>query len=148
MALQEALPNANTLLHGDFHTGNVFLQQGKPLIIDIDRLATGRPIVEFSDLYYFYVILGEDDPNAVERFMGFSYDTTRRFMRLFLKYYLGTEDEDRLHEVAEKASLIGCSRLIRMIRKQRKPSERDHRLVGHCVERIAELTGRLDTLAF
>ena len=148
MALLETLPDTGTLLHGDFHTGNVFLQRGEPLLIDMDRLAVGHPIVELSDLYYFYVILGEDDPTVVERFMGFSYDTASRFMKLFLKYYLGTEDEERLKEVEEKASIIGYSRLIRKIRKQRKPSEADHMLVRRCVERIAELAEKLDNLAF
>ena len=61
MSLLTALDDTDTLLHGDFHTGNVFLQQGEPLLIDMDRLATGHPIIEISDLYYFYVILGEDD---------------------------------------------------------------------------------------
>ena len=148
MALLNALPETNTLLHGDFHTGNVFLQYGEPLLIDMDRLATGHPILELSDLYYFYVLLGTDDPCVIERFMGFSYDTAQAFFRFFLKHYLGTDDEKRLDEVAEKASLIGYSRLIRKVRKQRKPSEADHLLVQLCVERIAGLTDRLDSLTF
>ena len=44
-----------------------------------------------------------------------------------------------------KASLIGLSRLIR---KQRKPSDKDHWLVLRCVERIDDLTDRLDSLIF
>ncbi len=80
--------------------------------------------------------------------MGFPYDTARAFFRLFLKHYLGTEDEARLNEVSEKASLIGLSRMIRKIRKQRKPSDADNLLVRRCVERIAELTERLDCLNF
>ena len=84
----------------------------------------------------------------ISLFMGFSYDTAHQFMQMFLKYYLGTEDEGRLNEVSEKASLIGYSRLIRKVRKQRKPSEADNHLVRHCVETIAELTERLDSLCF
>lgn len=148
MALFEALPAAHTLTHGDFHTGNVFLQQGEPLLIDMDRLATGHPIVEISDLYYFYVLLGEDDPAVIENFMGFSYETARRFFRLFLKHYLGTEDESRLDDVTEKASLIGYSRLIRKIQKQRKLYTHDKAQIKRYVEKIAELTKKLDTLAF
>ena len=94
------------------------------------------------------MLLGEDDPGVVERFMGFSYDTARTFFECFLKHYLGTEDEALLNEVSEKASLIGYSRLIRKIRKQRKPSEADHRLVRKCVERIAGLTEKFDSLCF
>ena len=147
-ALLEALPDTSTLLHGDFHTNNVFLQQGEPLLIDMDRLSTGHPIVELSDLYYFYVILGEEDPAVVEKFMGFSYDTAMRCMCLFLKYYLGTDDESRLGEVTEKASLIGYSRLIRKLRKKRKSVGSDDQLVQRCVEHIAELTDKLDSLTF
>lgn len=147
-AFLETLPVTNTLLHGDFHSGNVFLQRGEPLLIDMDRLSTGHPIIELSDLYYFYVLLGEDDPDVVERFMGFPYDTAKQFFRFFLKQYLGTGDKGRLEEVAEKASLIGYSRLIRKIRKQRKPSDADNRLVRHCVEKISGLVEKLDTLTF
>ena len=147
-ALLEALPDTDTLLHGDFHTGNVFLQRSEPLLIDMDRLSVGHPIIELSDLYYFYVILGEESPAVVEKFMGFSYETARRFMRLFLKKYLGTEDEEKLSEVERKASVIGYSRLIRKIRKKRKTVEADHLLIRQCVERIAELTDGIDSLAF
>ncbi len=148
MALLEALPIRAACCTGRFHIRtNVFLQRGEPLLIDMGRLSTGHPIVELSDLYYFYVILGEDDPSVVERFMGFSYNTARRFMHLFLKYYLGTEEEGRLNAVAEKASLIGYSRLIRKLCKQ-KPDETDRLLVRRCVERIAEQTEKLGTLTF
>ena len=148
MALLDALPETHTLLHGDFHTGNVFLQNGEPLLIDMDRLATGHPILELSDLCYFYVLLGEDDPSVIENFMGFSCETARRFFRFFLKYYLGTEDEGRLNEVEEKASLIGYSRLIRKLRKQRSLSDGDRAQIHRCVERIAALTDKLDSLEF
>lgn len=146
--LLDALPSADTLVHGDFHTGNVFLQSGEPLLIDMDRIARGHPIIELSDLYYFYVLLGEDDPAVVEKFMGFSYETAKRFFRAFLKCYLGTEDEARLDEVTEKASLLGYSRMIRKLRKKRSLTDSDERVVERCVRRVAELTEWLDTLDF
>ena len=148
MALLETLPKTGTLLHGDFHTNNVFLQRGEPLLIDMDRLSVGHPIAEISDLYYFYVILGEDDQSVVERFMGFSYDTAKRFMRLFLRYYLATEDEGKMNDVAQKASIIGYSRLIRKLCKKRELSENDRLTIQRSVERIREVTDRLDSLAF
>jgi uncharacterized protein (TIGR02172 family) len=148
MTLVNEISASQTLLHGDFHTGNVFLQKGEPLLIDMDRLSTGHPIAEISDLYYFYVILGENDPAVVGDFMGFPYETAKEFFRSFLVYYLETEDEDKLNEVSEKASLIGYSRLIRKVRKQRKPSEADNRLVRRCVEKISGLVEKLDTLTF
>lgn len=99
------------------------------------------------DLYYFYVVLGEDDPSVVEKFMGF-YKTACRFFELFLKRYLETEDGDRLREVTEKASLICYARMIRKLRKRGEPSEAERPIIDRCVKRIGELTAKLDTLAF
>ena len=48
-------------------------------------------------------MLGEDDPTVVENFMGFSYETANEFFDLFLRFYLNTEDENKLREVKEKA---------------------------------------------
>lgn len=146
--LVDAIPASTHLIHGDFHTNNVFLQKGEPLLIDMDRVAKGHPIAELSDLYYFYVALGEDDPKVVEDFMGFSYDTAKEFFHSFLVHYLRTQEEDRIREVTEKASLISYSRIIRMIRKKTSISDRDSERIEMYLERVRGLADRLDTLAF
>ncbi|MBP5292266.1 MAG: HD domain-containing protein [Lachnospiraceae bacterium] len=143
-----ALPDSKTLVHGDFHTGNVFLQNGEPLLIDLDRISTGHPVAEISDLYYYYVVLGEKDPSVVENFMGFSYQTAAQFFDYFLKYYLDTEDEDRLRDVTEKLSLICAIRMVNKIHKKDKLSEKDKELIGCYMQKVAELADRLDTLVY
>ena len=145
-ALLDALPESNTLLHGDFHTGNIFFMMDEPLLIDMDRLSTGNPFIETIDLCYFYEILGEEDPKVVEDFMGFSYDRARMFFRAFLKYYYETEDEMRLDEITEKASIIGYSRLIRKIRKKVTLTDEDRALISRCVEKIGQLTEKYDSI--
>ena len=148
LKLIDTLPETNHLVHGDFHTGNVFMQKGEPLLIDMDRISRGQPIAEFSDLYYFYVILGEDDPSVIEKFMGFSCETAGKFFNFFLRYYLGTEDEAKIREVTEKASLIGYARKIRKIRSAKSQAESEQREISRCLDRIKELTEKLDTLMY
>ena len=137
--LVNALPETRHLVHGDFHTGNVFLQKGEPLLIDMDRISRGDPVAEISDLYYFYVILGEDDPAVVEKFMGFRYETAREFFRLFMKYYYGDEDPEKVREITEKAAVLGYARLIRKAYKKGAPAEGERKVVERCLERIREL---------
>ena len=148
LKLIDTLPASNTLIHGDFHTGNVFLQHGEPLLIDMDRLSVGHPLVEISDLCYFYMVLGEDDPAVVEEFMGFSYQTARQFFSFFLKHYFETEDEERLRDVTEKASLLCYVRMIHKLRKKEKLSKKDRKTVDRCIEKIAALTDSLDSLDY
>ena len=148
MKLIETLPSVGTLVHGDFHTSNVFLYREEPLLIDMDRIATGHPIVEISDLYYFYVVLGNDDPSVVEKFMGFSYETAKKFFDCFLKYYLDTADENRLREVKEKAAFLCYIRMINKVHKKTNVDELDRKLIRRYIEKISELSEKLDTLAF
>ena len=148
MKLVGALPPCNTLVHGDFHTNNVFMMKNEPLLIDMDRVSRGHPIVEISDLYYFYVVLGEDDPSVVENFMGFSYETSKQFFDYFIRDYLGTDDEDRIREVIDKATLLCCTRMIRKTRRSGSSSPEDKAIIQRCLKKIEDLTNRLDTLEF
>ena len=148
MRLVNALPPRNTLVHGDFHTNNVFMMKDEPLIIDMDRVSRGHPIIELADLYYFYVVLGEDEPAVIEDFMGFSYETSLRFFDSFLRSYLGTDDEDRLRDVKDKATLLCYTRLIRKIRRAGLSSEMAKATIDRCLQKIEELTNRLETLEF
>jgi uncharacterized protein (TIGR02172 family) len=148
MKLITPISKYKTLVHGDFHSGNVFLQKGEPLLIDMDRLSTGHPIAEISDLYYFYVVLGLDDPSVVENFMGFSYATAGEFFNTFLKTYLETEDENRLNEVIEKASIICYARMIHKLYKKGKPSPEAKKIIDGYLQKITALTQKYDTLIF
>jgi len=83
-----ARPESECLVHGDFHTGNVFLSNNEPLFIDVDRMAIGDPIFDLSSMYLFYVGYAELDPKIIEDFMGFSVQTAAGFYNRFLKHYL------------------------------------------------------------
>lgn len=148
MSLLKALPVAKTLIHGDFHTGNVFLQKGEPILIDMDRISRGHPIIEIGDLFNAYVALGEDDPTVVSNYMGFSYETAKEFFHSFMKYYLDTEDEDRIAEVTDRAALLSYPRMIRKIRKQAKLTDEDKKRIENYVEKTRALADRIDTLEF
>ncbi len=146
MKLIDALPAPGTLIHGDFHTGNVFMQNGEALLIDMDRVSRGNPIIEIAGLYYFYVVLGEDDPSVIEKFMGFSYQTAQRFYSVFIKNYFGTEDSGVLQEVTDKAAFISCLRMIRKLHKKVTMSEKEQKLSELYMARVRELVEKVKTL--
>ena len=105
-------------------------------------------MVEISDLYYYYVVLGENDPSVIENFMGFSYETSMRFFDCFLRCYLDTEDEYVLRDVTDKMSLLCAIRMINKVHKKDKLSQKDREIIGLYMEKAADLAGRLDTLAY
>jgi len=112
MRLINEMPDTDHLIHGDFHTSNVFLQDGEALLIDMDRLSTGDPVFELADMYIYYASNRNVDEEDTDPYLGISFGLCRKFYNLFLKAYLETEDEEILKEALDKAALLGNLRLI------------------------------------
>ena len=133
-----ARPVSECLVHGDFHTGNVFLSNNEPLFIDVDRMAVGDPIVDLSSMYLFYVGYAELDPKIIEDFMGISVKTAAAFYHSFIRQYLKTDDETELEKTVRSSSLWAFVRLIGQIKK--KPlSEKDREEVKILTEKVRAL---------
>ena len=142
----DELPEVNTVIHGDFHTGNVMNSRDEYILIDMDRLSVCHPIVELCGLYMFYIAFGELDKSMVESFMGFSYDVSKVFYEEFMKNYLGTDD---IQEVVNKAALLCYVRLIRRCyKKGMNLSATDARARDYYMNKIIELLEVVDSFSF
>ena len=146
-ALIEAVPKRNTLMHGDYHTNNIMVQNGEPLLIDMDTLCMGHPIFELGSMFNAFVGYSELDHQNMMDFFGITFETAGRFWNLSLKKYLGTEDEAVCQSVAEKAMVIGYTRMLR--RAIRRPNDADSPAkIARCKEMLGILLEKIDTLVF
>lgn len=147
LALVEAVPQRNTLLHGDYHTNNIMVQNGEPLLIDMDTLCMGHPVFEFGSMFNALVGFSETDHQNIMEFFGYSFETGGRFWNLSLKAYLGTQDEEVCQRVAEKAMIIGYTRMLRRaIRRPNDPTSPAK--IARCKEMLAKLLEKTDSLCF
>ena len=146
-ALIAALPNTNTLLHGDYHTNNIMIQNGEPLLIDLDTLCVGHPIFEFGSMYNAFLGFSELDHDEIKQFMGFDRDTSGRFWYMSLKRYLGTDDIEVCKEVENKARVIGYTRLLRRTIR-RADAEGAEVKIAHYKKQLIEVLDKVDTLTF
>ncbi len=117
-ALADSLPVPAHLIHGDFHTGNVFLSKGEPLFIDVDRMAIGDPLMDISGIFLFYSAYAEIDPEIIRRFMGFSAERARRFYEGFVEAYYEGVDEEEKEDRIRKAQILAYGRLIYQVRER------------------------------
>ena len=146
-ALIEAIPKQNTLLHGDYHTNNVMVQNGEPLLIDMDTLCMGHPVFELGSMFNAFVGYSELDHQNMLDFFGYSFETAGKFWDMSLRAYLGTDDEALCQSVAEKAMIVGYTRMLR--RAIRRPNEADSpRKIERCKQMLSELLAKTDSLCF
>ena len=145
-SLVESVPKDNHLLHGDYHTKNLMLQNGEVILIDMDTLAVGHPIFEFASMYNAYLGFHEQDPNEVEGFLGFPYCLVKKFWKRTLELYYDTTDPAILKEKEDKARLMGYIRLLRRTIRRRSDSAEGQALIAHYKNEIADLAPKIDSL--
>ena len=145
--LIEAVPKQNTLMHGDYHTNNIMVQNGEPLLIDMDTLCMGHPIFELGSMFNAFVGYDELNHQNTLDFFGYSFETSGRFFKTALQAYLGTTDETVYESVLEKAMVIGYTRMLR--RALRRSNDADSPAkIARCKEMLAILLNKVDTLVF
>ena len=108
-----AVPEQLNMLHGDYHTKNVMLQNGEVILIDMDTLCTGHPVFELASVYNAFVGFSELDESVAMKFQGFSAETCRRIWELVLEMYFDEADDEMRALHAKQAMLIGYTRLMR-----------------------------------
>ncbi len=146
-ALVEAVPKQNTLMHGDYHTNNIMVQNGEPLLIDMDTLCMGHPVFELGSMFNAFIGYSELDHQVTMKFFGYTHESAEKFWDMSLKMYLGTEDEDVCRSVAEKAMIIGYTRMLRRAIRRPEEAESPAKIV-RCQEMLALLLDKVDTLTF
>ena len=145
----QSLPNRMTMLHCDYHTNNVMLQNGETLLIDMDTLSHGHPIFELANVYTTYVGFGEMNPTIVEKFLDLDYATAKHIWNKFLQVYLDTTDQQRLTDVENKSRLLSYARMLRhTVRRGQHQTPEGKLAVNHYINKIIELSKVVDTLEF
>lgn len=108
--LYDSLPAKNTLVHGDFHTGNMMVQGGEIVLIDTDDVAQGDPIIDMAGLALTFEYITTDD-RAMDT-LRMTVDEMHRYYDALLKDYYGTDDEALLQRYAYQRKLHSLVKLL------------------------------------
>ena len=149
LAMVEAVPHDDHMIHGDYHTKNVELQNDEVLLIDMDTLAVGHPIFELASMFNSFIGYSELNHETILKFQGFDFETGSTFWYKSLAAYLGTNCETKIREVEDKARIVGYTRMIRRsIRRKGLETEAGRAEIAFWKERLLALLEKTDTLTF
>jgi hypothetical protein len=133
--------------YGDSPYASFSTYAGNPLLIDLDTLCMGHPVFELGSMFNALIGYSELDHPNTERFFGYTFETAEKFWHLALPAYLGTDDEQICQSVAEKAMIVGYTRMFRRAvlngDSPMNPAKR-----ARCKEMLAKLLKNVDTLVF
>lgn len=147
LAMMNALPEPEFMIHGDYHANNVMIQNGEPLLIDMDTVAYGHPVFEFASIYLGFVGYCECNHEGTMDFYSLPYDITVKIWETLMKQYF--EDEAVRMDVTRKAQVIGYARMMRRtIRRNGLNTPDGQELIALCKQRLTELLPQVDQLHY
>ena len=95
--LIDAIPQRNTFIHQDFHPGNIMLQNGEIMLIDVDDSGLGHPVLDLASMYLVYVTAAKSSWKAISQ--GITKEQYARLWDLFVRRYFETENENEIKEI-------------------------------------------------
>ena len=147
MTMMKAIPEPEFMIHGDYHANNVMIQNGEPLLIDMDTVAYGHPVFEFAAIYLGFVGYYECNPAGSLDFYGLSHEVTAKIWETLMQQYF--EDESVRMDVARKAQVIGYARMMRRtIRRNGLNTPDGQEVIALCKKRLEELLPTVDQLHY
>lgn len=96
--IYDNMASGNTLVHGDFHIGNMMVQGDEIILIDTDDVSQGDPIIDLAGMALTFEFISTDQ-QAMATF-GTTQAEAKAFYATFLKEYYGTDDEALLQRYA------------------------------------------------
>ena len=146
-SMMKAIPEPEFMIHGDYHANNVMIQNGEPLLIDMDTVAFGHPVFDFAAIYLGFVGYCECNHAGTMDFYGLTYESTTKIWETLMKQYF--EDESVRMDVARKAQVIGYARMMRRtIRRNGLNTPDGQQLIALCKQRLSELLPQVDQLYY
>ncbi|MBQ9326235.1 MAG: anti-sigma factor antagonist [Clostridia bacterium] len=101
-----AIPERNTLVHADFHEGNVMRQGNELILIDLDDISAGHPLYDLMAHYICHVMALSTTPETACATTGMCIEEIQEMYRYTIQAYLGTEDAQALDIYGQRMQLL------------------------------------------
>lgn len=115
----DAIPQADTLVHNDLHPGNIMVQDGELLLIDMPSICTAPPVCDlasiFRDLVSAPVSPDSRARAVIEQSTGMPTELIAQVGRMFFSMYTGITDPEELAGYMQKMRLLYAFNVVFMV---------------------------------
>ena len=102
----DSMPERDTVIHGDLHPGNIMIQDGELLLIDMAEVSVGPAVLDLSSIFRDMIAGARTDVAVTESTIGMPVDMVEQVAQLFFVKYTGITDPAALREYFDALTLI------------------------------------------
>lgn len=115
----DAIPHVDTLIHSDLHPGNIMVQDGELLLIDMPDLNIAPRVFDLAGIFRDLVSApNSPDPrvkDSIEGSVGMPAELIARVGQMFFAKYTGISDPDELKAYLQKLGLLYAFNVVFVI---------------------------------
>lgn len=123
-SIVDAMADVNTLVHGDLHPGNIMLQNGELMLIDMGEVTRGVPIYDVATVYRDLISAPKSNPDITRTSMGLEPEMATEVGMRFLSMYSGISDPKGLEQYIKTLGLVYAFNVVMLLPNV---SQRDQR---------------------
>ena len=151
--LIDSIPERKTFIHGDLHMGNVMLQDGEPMLIDLGESGIGHPIFDIAEMLIAYVFAPKSPYMTPERLLatvGMEAKLCEEVWNEFIRcYYNDCDDAEIRRRIGIISGYTQLRLLLITVMMRRSVSEgywgkKVHEVRERLLPRVEELISGLD----
>lgn len=105
-SLIDEIPDADTVTHNDLHPGNIMIQDGELVLIDMPEVTMGPPFCDLTAIYRDMISAPQNKSDAIEYSVGMPAEQILKAGNLFFMKYTGITDSAALDEYYKKLGLL------------------------------------------
>ena len=144
-ALIASIPDTDYMIHGDCHVKNILVQNGEPLLIDMDTLAKGHQIFDVMAFYLSYIAYELTEPGNTKKFLDLDSKTCIALYDGVFAGLYGDRSKKEQEDIQKKVETLGFLLLLyrTVLYYPDDTARRDL-----CINKINQHVKELDTLNY
>ena len=102
----DAIPHADTLTHNDLHPGNIMVQDGELLLIDMPEVTMAPPVCDMTAIFRDMISAPQTSASVIEKSVGMPAQQIVQAGNMFFARYTGITDPAELATYFKKLGLL------------------------------------------
>jgi uncharacterized protein (TIGR02172 family) len=114
-SLIDCIPDSDTLTHNDLHPGNIMIQDGELVLIDMPEVTIAPPICDLVSIFRDMISAPKSTPEFIEQSVGMKADLIIKAGYLFFQKYTGITEPAELEEYFKKLGLLYAFNVVLIV---------------------------------
>ncbi len=114
----DSIPESDTLIHNDLHPGNIMIQNGELLLIDMQSISLGPPVCDLVGIFRDMLSAPQRNKAVIEQSTGMPSELIFKAGNLFFMKYTGISDPAKLQQYYQKLGLLVSFNVAQLLGKK------------------------------